>query len=245
MKRLTTEEFIQRAVDVHGDKYNYSEVVYVNVRTKVKIYCKKCKKNFYQFTLDHTNKQCGCSACVNKKKLTTEEFIKKSIVIHGKYKYNYEFVDYINSKVKVKIYCNKCKKYFYQKPLHHIHNKAGCPVCNLSKGENKIKNSLNIKKIKYVCQKTFMECKDKRILPFDFYLPDYNICIEYHGGQHYKPVNGMRNKKFSLKESIKIFNIIKKHDKIKKDYCKNNNIHLLEIPYWEQNNIEKILSEVA
>ncbi len=81
--------------------------------------------------------------------------------------------------------------------------------------------------IEYEFQKRFENCKDKRILPFDFYLPRFNTVIEVQGEQHYHPVP-FKNENTAKNNFIKT----KEHDKIKKEYCKNNNIELLEIPYY-------------
>ena len=78
--------------------------------------------------------------------------------------------------------------------------------------------------IVYVYQKIFKDCKDKNPLPFDFYLPEYNMCIEYQGQQHYYPVEIFGGKKTFEKQQ--------KHDNIKKEYCQKNNITLFEIPYY-------------
>jgi hypothetical protein len=64
-------------------------------------------------------------------------------------------------------------------------------------------------------------CKDKQKLPFDFYLPNYNICIEFNGEQHYKPIKWFGGEK--------TLEGIKKRDKIKMEYCQNNNIPLIII----------------
>ena len=108
----------------------------------------------------------------------------------------------------------------------------GCPICSESHGERNARKWFEEHKIRYVSQKVFDDCKDKKVLPFDFYLPDYNICIEYQGEQHYRPIEY-----FGGEEQFKTQY---KHDKIKRDYCKNNNIRLLEIPYWE--NVEETLN---
>jgi very-short-patch-repair endonuclease len=84
-------------------------------------------------------------------------------------------------------------------------------------------------------QKCFEDCKDKRVLPFDFYLEDYNILIEYDGELHYKESR--------YKNSQDKLNIIKNHDNIKNNYCKENNIKLIRIPYTEFDNIENILKK--
>ena len=91
--------------------------------------------------------------------------------------------------------------------------------------------------VEFIEQYKFKECKDKRELPFDFYLPNNNICIEYNGEQHYKPIN-----KFGGADSFKIQ---QEHDKIKRNYCLEHNITLLEIPYTYNTNekVANFLSE--
>lgn len=115
---------------------------------------------------------------------------------------------------------------------HNVLCGTGCPRCNESKGEKEIRKWLMKHNIIYDSQKRFSDCCDKITLPFDFYLPDYNCCIEYDGVQHYEPVEY-----FGGKES---FEYIQKHDKIKTNYCLNNNISLLRISYLD--NIEEKLN---
>ena len=91
---------------------------------------------------------------------------------------------------------------------------------------------MDLNKINFVQEKRFVDCRDNKPLPFDFYLPDHNLIIEFDGQQHYEPKFG--------KES---FAITQKHDEIKNQYCKNNNINLLRVPYFEGHNIENIISK--
>lgn len=115
-------------------------------------------------------------------------------------------------------------------------NGKGCPDCApSSKGEIRVKKFLDDCNIKYTRQHTFDDCKDVNLLPFDFYLSECNLIIEYSGQQHYEPIEY-----FGGEEK---FLIQQKHDKIKKEYCENNNINFLEIPYWEFNEIEDILNK--
>ena len=109
-----------------------------------------------------------------------------------------------------------------------------------SQGENTIWNWLNYNKIKFEFQKRFENCKDKNTLPFDFYIPKYNMCIEFQGSQHYDPGFYIRKKK-NQEEGMKKYLIQKKHDEIKKNYCIQNNINFLEIKYTEK--IEDKLKE--
>jgi very-short-patch-repair endonuclease len=125
-------------------------------------------------------------------------------------------------------------------------NIQGCPYCfdtkkfKFSKGEKCISEVLDMLNITYLQQYTFDNCRDINVLPFDFYLPDLNICIEYDGQHHYYPVtfNGI-----TKEEAEKNHLITVKHDKIKNEYCINNNIKLIRIPYYEYKNIENIIKE--
>ena len=110
---------------------------------------------------------------------------------------------------------------------------GGCPVCNESKGEKRIAKWLDDNKIEYIRQKRFSDCKDKKTLPLDFYLPFYNVCIEYDGKQHFEAINW-----FGGNEKLEY---TQKHDKIKTEYCKENGILLLRIPYFK--NIEEELEQ--
>lgn len=108
---------------------------------------------------------------------------------------------------------------------------SSCGCLKESKGCNIITNFLDKNKILYIKEYKFSDCKDIRPLPFDFYLPDYNICIEYDGQQHFRPVQSWGGEK--------TFQNTKKHDKIKNQYCKNNNIRLIRIPYWDYNKLNE------
>lgn len=113
----------------------------------------------------------------------------------------------------------------------------GCSECASSKGEKRVVKFLNENYISYTPQYRFTDCRNKKPLPFDFYLLDYKTLIEYQGIQHYKEVyKNFWGGKVTLADR-------QRNDKIKLDYCKNNNIPLLVIPYWDFNNIETILQE--
>ena len=124
-RRSTTGEFITRAREIHGDRYDYSLVKYVNAQTKVKIICPE-HGVFEQTPSEHLRKQ-GCPYCGGTKKLTVKDFITRACEIHGG-KYDYSLVDYINAMVKVRIVCPK-HGIFEQTPNSHISIKAGCPKC--------------------------------------------------------------------------------------------------------------------
>ena len=106
---------------------------------------------------------------------------------------------------------------------------------NASKGERKISEILDRMNIFYIPQHRFNECRYKNPLPFDFYLPQHNICIEYDGALHYESITH-----FGGDENLEY---TQKRDKIKSEYCEKHKIKLIRIPYWEFDNIEYILKK--
>lgn len=140
MKDERTSNFIEKARKIHGDKYNYSKVEYVNSKTKVCIICPE-HGEFLKSPLNHIQCKQGCPICSknNKirtnKKLTINDFIERSVLIHGE-KYNYSKSNYVDNKTPLCIICPKHGE-FWQVP--HIHMKGfGCPKC-----AGKIKKNIN------------------------------------------------------------------------------------------------------
>lgn len=163
-KRKTKEEFIRDAILVHGDKYDYSKVEYINQLTKICIIC-PIHGEFWQTPKSHLNKH-GCKMCGNEKSkevnigkshknysskviFTTDTFIKKSIEIHGK-KYDYTKVVFKNLTTPVIIICPEHGE-FLQRPIEHIKQKSGCPICANKKRHDKFvltkENFINRSKI--------------------------------------------------------------------------------------------------
>ena len=123
--KLTTNEWIEKSKEIHGDKYDYSLVNYMNNKIKVKIICKK-HGIFEQVPKSHINGN-GCIKCAGVNKLNTNDFIEKSIKIHGD-KYDYTMVNYISAYTKIKIICKK-HGIFEQIPCSHLFGK-GCIKCS-------------------------------------------------------------------------------------------------------------------
>ena len=123
--KLTNEDFIQRAREVHGDKYDYSKVNYINNHTKVEIIC-PIHGSFFQKPMDHL-KGNGCRKCSGKILKTNQEFVMQANAIHNN-KYDYSRVNYINTHTKVEIICPQHGS-FWQTPSAHLGQKHGCPIC--------------------------------------------------------------------------------------------------------------------
>jgi len=228
------EDFIEKAKIIHDDKYDYLLIDYINSKINIKIICKE-HGVFEQTPGNHLSGN-GCPKCANKirnidKLSNTKDFIKKSIFIHGD-KYDYSPTKYINSLTKVDIICKE-HGVFEQNLYNHLSGN-GCPKCNSSKGEIKVAKYLSDNNINYIEQYKFNDCKNKKPLPFDFYLPNHNMCIEYDGRQHFIPI-----KRFGGDKALER---TKKHDDIKSKYCTDNNIQLIRIHYEDYDNIGNILN---
>ena len=205
---------------------------YVNSGTKIKHKC--LKGHTYKQTPNHHLQGNGCPICANIKK--SNEFLKssKKYIQECKDKgYNLPIEDYKGNKTKIKHKCNKGHIYL-QTPSDHLQS-IGCPICKESHGERFIRNYLDKNNIKYIPQKRFKDLNDNKPLSYDFYLPDYNMLIEYQGKQHYEECSY-----FGGKEKFKNQQY---HDKLKREYAKKNHYRLLELHYSldSQDKVDKYL----
>lgn len=224
-----TIEFIKKANNIHDNKYNYSLVDYKVANKKIKIICPE-HGIFEQMPYSHLKGK-GCCKCFAKNKCeSNEEFIKKALKIHGD-KYDYSSIKYENVVNKMTIICKLHGK-FEQSASYHLRG-IGCPICRESKGEKTIFNILKSKNINFDREKKFIDCRNILPLPFDFYLPTYNMCIEFDGKQHF-----IQHKLWENLEDIQ------KRDEIKNIYCKKNNITLIRFNYKELNIIEEKLNKL-
>ena len=222
----TTESFINEARKVHGDKYDYSKVEYVNSHTKVCIVC-PIHGEFWQLPTNHLRKK-GCPLCkpslissINRS--NAEEFIEKARKVHGD-KYDYSKVEYINSQTKVCIICPVHGE-FWQKPNAHLGGK-GCKLCRESHLEREMRLALLENKIDFNVGHHFKWLGRQHV---DFYLPDYNIAIECQGEQHFVKANRF-NRKRTLEEIIE-------QDTNKKKLCDLNGVKVL---YYTSDKVNKL-----
>ena len=222
---ITKEEFVKRAKEVHGDKYDYSKVEYSSILNKVCIICPE-HGEFWQTPDNHLHGH-GCKKCVSEKmskerRNSLEEFINKAKKVHGD-KYDYSKVEYKNCDTLVKIIC-PIHGEFEQIPFNHLHG-SSCPYCKNWKLEEEITKFLEENNIFFVRQKKFKWLGRQSL---DVYIPCSNIAIECQGIQHFKPINYFGG--------IKGFENIIRLDKLKKELCDKNGIQLL---YYSDKNIDK------
>lgn len=122
---VSTEEFVRRAKDVHGDLYTYEKSEYINNSAPVCITC-RTHGDFYQSPSNHVNGKTGCPECFGKHRHSKETWVALAVAVHGD-KYGYSEVEYLNAKTKVKIRCGE-HGYFFQTPNNHLASQ-GCQKC--------------------------------------------------------------------------------------------------------------------
>jgi very-short-patch-repair endonuclease len=176
---------------------------------------------------------CGCLLCCKEKignsnRKSHQQYIDELKLINPNIAPIEEYKDALTPILHK---CLVCGKEWYVTPANALWG-YGCPQCNESHGERQVRLWLEKNNISYEFQMKFEDCKDINPLPFDFYLPNYNIAIEYDGKQHFEPIEYFGG--------IISFERTVKHDNIKNEYCKNNGILLLRIPYFK--NVEEELN---
>lgn len=230
----TTELFTKEISRIFEDKIILNGE-YKNSKTLIKC---KCLIDGYEWEGNPSSllKGCGCSRCGGNERYTTETYKNK---IFQLYQDEYSVLsEYAGNKTKILVKHNKCNHTWEVTPSS-LTSGYGCPKCNESKGEKRVSKFLENIKLNYTPQYKFQDCKNIKALPFDFYISQYNLCIEYDGELHYKVARYGDKDKMKLKLDMTQF-----RDKLKDKYCKENNIKLLRIPYWEFKNIETILKSV-
>lgn len=223
--RKLTYEFIVSVFEKEGYKVLTKKEDYKNTKTILQIICPDGEYWEVTYNHFHNGQRRPC-------KPLDYNYVKSYIEKEG-----YELLDttYKNNRTKLHIRCPKCNEIFRVHFNNFKDSQSRCPNCHaISKGEKAIESYLKKHNLKYNKEFKFKDCVDKRQLPFDFYLHDYNICIEYNGLQHYTKRFGMSDEDFKDRQ---------KKDLIKQQYCEDNNINLITIPYWDYKNIEKILNE--
>lgn len=229
-KKWKKEDIIKLVED---EGYGFIDMINDNgLTSRIVVWCKNPKHKPYEvifgnFKGNKSKHGTRCEKCM-RSKWDKESII--SIIENEGYKF-IRFIEFEKVLSRIEVECEKGHVYNvrFSKFLEGIR----CPYCNESKGEKEVGKILDKYNIEYQKQYRFEDCKLKYPLPFDFYLPQYNICIEFDGLQH-KQISeyfGGLDKFISIVIS----------DTVKNDYCERNNIKLIRIPYNEMKNIEKII----
>lgn len=225
--KRTKEDFIKRAIELYGDKFDYSKVEYAGCKKNVKIICKKHGE--FLRTPDDLLQGCGCPKCgyettAEKLSMGTDEFIKRMEALN---KGNLDFskVKYKNAYQRVLVICHKKDEYgcehgeFYGTPRRLLDGSAGCPKCNMSALETFTRKCLKEGGVRYEEQKRFPWLLNLGQLSLDFYLPDYNIAIECQGHQHFTDATIFKEDFYKITE----------RDKVKNALCKEHGIKIIYV----------------
>jgi very-short-patch-repair endonuclease len=228
------EHFVERSRDIFGNLYDYSESVYINNHTKIKIRC-KIHGIWETSPHTHTSMKHGCPFCghiVASGKRTTssaKEFIDKANIVHD-FKYNYDQVVYVKALEKVKIGC-PFHGIFLQKPGAHLYGQ-GCPLCRTSKQEVLISKYLTEREIPFTYQYSVLKSsRTGKYLPYDFYIPSKNLLLEFDGKFHFMKVY----KEHNLEKQ-------KVHDRYKDMWAYHNGYNLIRINHNQ--NLEQELNKI-
>jgi hypothetical protein len=235
---LDTEKYMDRLGDNIKSKIEFIDD-YTGCNEYIKIKCKICRHT-WRAKPTYLKQGFGCSKCgreaqTKKVRKKHPQFLEEINIEHNN---TIELTsEYISGNMPIAYKCVICGNCGEKKEARSLRSR-GCIYCNFSKGEKKIKKLLDENKIRYETQYSFGDLKNKKKLMFDFAIFGSNTIshmIEYDGQQHYKPIKYFGGQKRFLKQL--------ENDKLKDEYCKNNNIRLIRIPYYEYRKltIEKLL----
>jgi hypothetical protein len=226
---------------LHGKKFVLVSETFTSAKAPLLWQCvdSNCGEYFYRSWNKITDDQ-GCSFCeglsIGKNNCLAK--LNPDLAKEWDYIKNYPLTPEDVGPGSMKRVWWKCKNHDGHSWIAKVSDRTrgtGCPRCLTSSGEKIVAEYLNKHKIPYSPQHKFKDCRNKRVLEFDFYLEQENLIIEYDGIQHYEPVKRFGGQKGFENNQMK--------DELKNNYACNNDIDLLRIPYWEKDNISQILTE--
>lgn len=243
LRSKTHEEFVDEvAIKNPGVKVLGK---YISDNVKIEFQCNNpdCGYKWFATPDKIIHKVTGCPECAKVNRIKKKTKTHESFVDEVKKKNpNIEVIgEYIGVKTKIEFKCLMCGNTWLTTPDSVLNGNSGCPMCAQSHGERSITSWLKNNLIEFIPQYKFDNCRDVEPFPFDFYLPKYNICVEYDGVQHFQPVNFG-----GISDECAMINFRKTqmHDSIKNNYCKQYKIILVRISYLEKNNISVILNNI-
>lgn len=206
--------------------------------------CKKCGNEWITLPKVLITNGSGCPKCGKEKAIKAETKTKEQFVkdLEKANPFIEVIGEYVNTHTKIKCKCKIDGVIWFAYPANLLNGSAGCPYCTISISERKLLDILTKLKINFIPQHTIKDCKFILNLKFDAFDIDNNIAFEYNGEQHYRPIDfAGKGEEWANKEFEKTIS----RDKAKIEYCKNNNIPIIVVPYWEKDNMENyILNEL-
>lgn len=234
-RRKTHEQFISEMSELHPELIIHTQ--YIDSWTKISCTCKQCNRTFNVSPADILHRD-GCPKCnvdhlPQRQPKALQTFMNDLYAVHK----TIEIIgEYTKASNRVDVKCTVCG-HEWSPVGTSLTSGTGCPICSQSHGERNIAKYLADNNIFYIAQKTFdsLVGVGGGLLSYDFYLPQYNLLVEYQGEYHDGTVPIQTEIEF-LKQQ--------EHDKRKRLYAEQHNIKLLEIWYWDSNSIESILNNV-
>jgi hypothetical protein len=222
-------------IKINNKKYSFVDFDDSGKLPKAIVKCDFCNESWGAI-LNNLFRGTGCSYCAGLSvgKINNLKYLFPYLSEEWDYELNEKSPEqYVpGSNVKVSWRCNLCDHRWMASIKDRSYGR-GCPRCSSSKMEKYIKNFAIKNNILFETQKRFDDCRDNKPLPFDFYFPEYNALCEANGKQHYEQIEYWGGKeRFEYRQM---------HDQIKRKYCENKAIKLIEISYLDQKNIESIL----
>lgn len=236
--RYKTTEEVQKQIDDIGLNVKLVSE-YLGNEKPIKCRCSKCDNTWVTLPKVLLTNKSACPKCGKEKAIKSEtkthlKFVNELKVVNS---FITVIGEYTGTHRWVECKCNICNRTFNGMPSRLLRNESSCPYCNMSGGEIKMLIALDKLNIKYKRQYIIKECRNKLPLRFDAFDVTNNVGFEYNGEQHYYPIK-MKSKTY---DSEKAFVLTQQRDKIKTDYCQQNNIPLIIVPYWERDNIQEFL----
>lgn len=232
-RKYTTEEFQDRLNSIFGDKFTVVSK-YINNQTKINIKCNDCGNIIQKQPSKMTSAKEGCYICNGKNHHKTKESFQKEV--DQRFPNTYEILEeYEKARKPLLILNKKCGHEYKISPDNLLRGK-GCPRCSIKQSSymDIVETYLEEKGFLYEKEKTFEECKNIRCLPFDYYIPSLNCCIEVDGEFHYNKTKVTLNRRSA-------YELVKCRDLLKDEFCKKSGIKLIRLPYFEKKNFYVIL----
>ena len=234
-KKRTTSEFQNILNELFDNQFDVLSK-YIDNATKVTLLCKKCGNIISKVPAKMTSSSReGCYICSGKNHFKTKEILQMEI--DKRFPNTYKILgEYVKARQPLSVHRIPCGHIYDISPDNLLRGK-GCPKCGIRQSQymDIVEEYFAKHNIDYIKEKRFPDCAHIRALPFDYYIESLNTCIEVDGEFHYQRGRFEHVNKYGTLEQVQL------RDKIKTEYCRNNNIKLIRLPYFEKSNFETIL----
>ena len=238
-------DFLPLARKAQGADYSYRGVNKIESGTStVMVHCGNPKHKWHRMLVSLVLQGCKCRECAGRHQpleQRREHFRQRVTKKHGTKRFIIAFDEYVNNDTPISVHCNEHNYDYKTTPDNLLRKTGGCPLCTASEGEAVIKGWLDNHNIPHIWHPQIPNEDPTLPLQYvepDFWLPGYNLYIEYHGAQHYEDIGY-----FYEGKRIRNFAVQQYRDRYLRYYCELHHYNLLEIPYWDFKRIDEILTD--